>query len=104
MCLTYAQPGEHAFARPCVVKDGGLYRMWYAVRGERYRLGYAESADGLDWERKDARAGPRARGGRLRLRDALLSLRVRRGGTRYLLYNGNDYGRTGIGLAVEVLP
>jgi hypothetical protein len=22
-------------------------------------------------------------------------------GTRYLLYNGNDYGRTGIGLALE---
>lgn len=101
VCLTYASPREHAFSRPCVVKDGALYRMWFAVRGERYRLGYAESTDGICWERDDARAGL------LPAREGFDSEMLcypcvfDHQGTRYVLYNGNDYGRTGIGLAVE---
>jgi hypothetical protein len=100
VCVTYERSGEHAFARPCVVKDGSLYRMWYAVRGERYLLGYAESKDGLAWERRDALAGldpaPRGFDSEMLCYPCVFD----EGGTRYLLYNGNDYGRTGIGLAV----
>ena len=70
------------------------------VRGEAYRLGYAESKDGLDWE--PSTRGPasshRARAG-IRRCCATRSYSTTRG-RRYLLYNGNDYGRTGIGLAV----
>ena len=29
------------------------YRMWYSFRGTAYRLGYAESPDGLVWTRRD---------------------------------------------------
>jgi hypothetical protein len=103
VCVTYERPDEHAFARPCVVKDGGFYRMWYAVRGERYRLGYAESKDGLVWERKDHLAGlePAATGFDSEM--LCYPCVFDEGGRRYMLYNGNDYGRTGIGLAVEVL-
>jgi hypothetical protein len=102
VCLTYTSPGEHAFARPCVVKDGALYRMWFAARGERYLLGYAESADGLTWERDDLRAGltPSEEGFDSEM--LCYPFVFDDEGTRYLLYNGNDYGRTGIGLAVEV--
>ena len=31
--------------------------MWYSYRGDAYRIGYAESVDGLEWERKDEEAG-----------------------------------------------
>ena len=48
---------EWAIARPCVIQDGDLYRMWYCYRGLEYRIGYAESKDGLQWERKDEEAG-----------------------------------------------
>lgn len=101
VCVTYAREDEHAFSRPCVVKDGGLYRMWYAFRGERYRLGYAESRDGLAWERKDAEAGlaPAAAGWDSEM--VCYPCVVDHGGRRFLLYNGNDYGRTGIGLAAS---
>lgn len=101
VCLTYAREDEHAFSRPCVLKDAGLYRMWYAVRGERYRLGYAESKDGLEWERRDALAGlepaPEGFDSEMLCYPCIFD----DAGTRYLLYNGNDYGRTGIGLALE---
>ena len=37
VCLDFATPDEHAFGRPCVVRDAdGIYRMWYSVRGAAY--------------------------------------------------------------------
>jgi len=94
---------EYAIARPCVVKDGDLYRMWYSYRGDAYRIGYAESRDGFTWTRLDDRAGisPASEGwesemiGYAHVFDCA--------GRRYMLYNGNGYGRTGFGLA-EWLP
>jgi hypothetical protein len=92
-------PGEHAFGRPWVLREDGAYRMWFSVRGDRYRIGYAESLDGIDWTRADAVAGllPSGEGwdGEMVEYPALLHHR----GRRYMLYNGNDYGRTGLGLA-----
>ena len=54
VCIDYRRRSEHAFGRPCVLRDGDRYRMWYSYRGERYRIGYAESADGIAWTRMDA--------------------------------------------------
>ncbi|HKB01075.1 MAG TPA: hypothetical protein VKD90_02600, partial [Gemmataceae bacterium] len=50
---------EFGIGRPWVVRDPGRYRMWYSVRCRNapYRVGYAESADGLTWSRMDDRAG-----------------------------------------------
>ena len=36
------------------LRDGNRYRMWYSYRGPRYRIGYAESADGIVWTRMDS--------------------------------------------------
>lgn len=99
VCLDYGAPGEHAFARPHVVRDSDRYRMWFAVRGDQYRIGYAESADGLSWTRDDSEG--------LAPSDAAWESTMVAypyvfdwDGRRYMLYNGNDYGRTGVGLAV----
>jgi len=101
VCLDYASPAEYAFARPCVVKDGDRYRMWYAFRGERYRIGYAESQDGLTWERRDAEAGIDVSESGWDSEMVEYPCVFDHGGDRYMLYNGNDYGRTGVGLAVR---
>jgi hypothetical protein len=98
--IDLAGENEHAISRPCVVRDDDCYRMWFAARGDRYRLGYAESSDGLDWSRADALAGlePSSAGwdSNMIAYPAILD----HAGRRYLLYNGNDYGKTGIGYAV----
>jgi predicted GH43/DUF377 family glycosyl hydrolase len=41
-------------SNPCVILENGVYRMWYqGVDSDgRYRIGYAESADGWDWQKK----------------------------------------------------
>lgn len=98
-CLD-AAPGEHAFGRPWVLREDDTYRMWFSVRGERYRIGYAESGDGLVWTRADARGGlsPSTTGWDSEMVE--YPCVFEHDGQRYMLYNGNDYGRTGVGLAV----
>ena len=102
VCLDFVSPEEHAFGRPSVVRDpDGVYRMWYAVRGDRYRIGFAESADGLTWTRMDESAGidvsPAGWDSEMIEYPAVFDAERR----RYMLYNGNGYGRSGMGLAVE---
>jgi hypothetical protein len=92
------------FSRPTVVSDSDGYHMWFSCRcgrsGKKYKIGYAYSTGGDTWE--------------LRLRDAGIDVSVSGWDSemieypfvfdhrdrRYMLYNGNGYGRTGFGLAV----
>lgn len=100
VCLDYAA-GEFAFGRPCVLFDSDrrLYQMWYSVRGDTYRLGYAESFDGIVWQRRDEDAGlplsPDGWDSEMVTYPAVFRDR----GTLHMLYNGNGYGRSGIGIA-----
>lgn len=100
VCIDYRDPSEHAISRPCVVRDPDRYRMWYASRGPSYRIGYAESSDGLEWERRDADVGLSVSrsGWDAEMIEYPIVFDV--GGVRRMLYNGNGYGATGIGLAV----
>lgn len=99
VCIDFTDAGEYAIARPCVLRDDDGYHMWFSHRGTAYRIGYASSVDGLTWQRDDRRAGlgPSEEGWD--------SASVEYGfvfdhrGTRWMLFNGNNYGETGIGLA-----
>jgi hypothetical protein len=107
-CIEYTFEGE-ANARPTVIKDNGLYRMWYCFRGsvdyrtdkdQSYRLGYAESVDGIRWERLDHLVGiERSEEGWDSVMMAYPFVYEHRG-VKYVLYNGNGFGETGIGYAV----
>jgi hypothetical protein len=107
ICIPYSFEGE-ANARPTIIKDDGLYRMWYCFRGsvgyrtdkaEAYRLGYAESPDGINWTRMDEKAGIE------RSADGWDSVMMEypfvyeHKGRKYMLYNGNGFGETGFGYA-----
>lgn len=100
VCIDYRNEDEYAIARPCVVKTGDRYRMWYSYRGDAYRIGYAESVDGLDWERKDVEAGIDASAEGWDSEMIEYPCVFEHGGGLFMLYNGNGYGATGIGLAV----
>ncbi len=100
VAIDFASGGENALARPFVLKDDGRYKMWFAHKGAAYRLGYAESHDGLTWQRNDDFAGllPSESGWDS---DMVEYAAVVKHGDRYLMfYNGNNYGFDGIGLAV----
>jgi predicted GH43/DUF377 family glycosyl hydrolase len=99
--MDFGAPGEHAFGRPWVLKEGGRYRMLYSYRSTRlgYRIGYAESADGLRWERKDHLAGIDVSPSGWDSETISYSSVVRHRGRVYLFYNGNNCGETGFGYA-----
>jgi hypothetical protein len=93
--------GEVAVSRPCVLRDKDRYRMWYSYRGRSYRLGYAESADGLRWQRMDEAIGLAPSPSGWDSESVSYAQVFDHAGQRYMLYNGNGYGRTGFGLAVR---
>jgi hypothetical protein len=92
--------GEFALSRPSIIKDSDRFRMWYARRYPTYRLGYAESEDGEKWVRRDDAlrfVGTVAEWeGETMCYPAVFDW----GARRYMLYNGDGYGRTGFGLAI----
>ncbi len=99
VCIDFKSDEEYAISRPCVVRDGSVYRMWYASRGESYRIGYAESADGVVWRRLDEEAGITVSRSGWDSDMIEYPCVFDAGNRRLMLYNGNDYGRTGIGIA-----
>ena len=99
VCIDFSGPDEYAIGRPCVVKNAGGYRMWYCHRGSSYRIGYAESKDGIRWERLDHLAGIEGSeegwDSEMQAYPWVFSHRNR----TYMLYNGNGYGKSGMGMA-----
>jgi predicted GH43/DUF377 family glycosyl hydrolase len=99
VAIDYNSPDEYAFGRPCVIRAGQGYKMWYSYRGQRYRIGHAVSNDGIQWTRKDFEDGLDASRDGWDSEMVAYPLVLRHGDRLHMLYNGNDYGRTGIGLA-----
>jgi len=101
VAIDFRDQSEYAISRPSVLHERGCYTMWYSYRGSSYRIGMAHSADGLCWQRDDRAVGidvsPSGWDDQMIEYPHVFRHRDR----RYMLYNGNDYGKTGIGLAVE---
>ncbi len=110
VAVDYKDESEGGISSASVIKSDGIYRMWYSYRGSEdyrtnrnnsYRIGYAESSNGIKWTRRDDRAG-------IDVSDTgwdsemIAYPCVIRGLTRnYLFYNGNGFGHTGFGYAVS---
>jgi hypothetical protein len=95
-------------ARPTVIFEDNIFKMWFTFRGsfdyrdgkDSYRIGYAESSDGMKWVRNDEECG-------IQLSkigwDSLMQTYpdvIVINNQKYLFYNGNGFGKTGIGLAI----
>lgn len=94
-------PDEWGVSKPCVIRDGNIYKMWYSSRrSQTYRIGYAESADGINWRRKDDEVGIDVSESGWDSEMIEYSCIFDHDGKRYMLYNGNGYGKTGFGLAM----
>lgn len=101
VAIDYEDADEFGFGRPWVTKQGDLYQMWYSIRKRHtsYRIGYAESLDGLHWTRKDNEVGidvsPDGWDSEMICYPAVLQVANK----TYLFYNGNNNGMTGFGYA-----
>lgn len=100
--LDFASDDEHAFGRPWVLKSDAGYRMFYSVRSHSkgYRLGYAESPDGVNWTRLDDQVGidvsPEGWDSEMIQYSSVVTVE----GRTLMFYNGNNCGQSGFGYAV----
>lgn len=101
VAIGFKTPDEYAISKPCVLKEGGLFRMWYSYRGSAYRIGYAESTDGRQWKRLDEAAGIGVSTSGWDSKSIEYPCVFRHRESLYMLYNGNGYGETGFGLAIS---
>ena len=110
ICIELALPDEGGITRPCVIAGPDGYRMWYCYRGVRdyrmnpahsYRIGYAESADGVRWTRMDERVGIDVSTEGWDSEMVAYAHVYEHAGRLHMIYNGNGFGRSGFGHAVE---
>lgn len=108
ICIDFKSPEEAGIVRPSIIKESGLYKMWYSYRGRNYRtdkehsyrIGYAESCDGINWARKDDIAGIDVSENGWDSEMIAYPYVYEYEGREYMLYNGNRFGKTGLGYAV----
>lgn len=100
---------EESQALPTVIKVDDRYHMLFCYRQSSdfrknkdrgYRIGHASSIDLMDWQRNDEEMSLSVTPGEwdsdMRCYPHLFEM----GGEVYLMYNGNEFGRYGFGLAV----
>lgn len=95
--------GETCISRACVLKENSIYKMWYCIattEGGYKSIGYAESNDGINWIRMDDKAGMALSETGWDSEMVCYPHVFNHKDSKYMLYNGNGYGRTGFGYAI----
>lgn len=100
IAIDFQDDTEYAMSKPCVIKDDDCYRLWFSFRGESYRIAYAESKDAINWTRSDEIVGITVSDEGWDSETVEYPFVFNHKGERYMLYNGNSYGKTGFGLAI----
>ncbi|SRR6266481_3112867 len=107
ICIGYDNFTE-AIGRPSVYFKDDKFRMLYSYRSasnyrtdpaKSYRLGYAESSDGLHWTRFDEQVGIDRSSQGWDSEMIEYCYRHDQGNSTYLFYNGNGFGMSGVGYA-----
>lgn len=103
-CISPEIGVSQAFSRPCVIKVSEHdWHMWYSYRGnkDKYKIGYANSINGVDWnvfnnQQNVVYCSESGWDSEMVCYPYVFQHKDK----LYMLYNGNGYGKTGIGLAV----
>lgn len=101
--IPYETGVAQAFSKPSVIIDKNGYHMWFSYRsgdGTTYRIGYAHSTNGIKWIRQEKNTGIDVSEQGWDSEMICYPFVFDHKGKRYMLYNGNGYGKTGFGLAV----
>ena len=108
IAIDYKDENECGIVRACVLKDKDTYKMWYAHRNlqnyredkhSSYRIGYAESNNGIDWKRMDEQVGIDISETGWDSEMIGYPFVYDHNEKRYMIYNGNTFGKTGFGYA-----
>ena len=101
VCLDHEYPGEKNISRTWVIPADDGYCAWYSYnKGDGYKIGYAESQNGLVWKRKDDEATIHPSKSGWDSDAQAYPVTIEHQGDLFMLYNGNNFGRDGVGLAI----
>ncbi len=109
VAIDFESDSEGGIARASVLVNDNGYAMWYCSRGAcnyrvagagAYRIGYAESSDGLRWTRMDDRAGIGVSSKGWDSDMVAYPHVVKYEDKAFMFYNGNGFGASGFGYAV----
>lgn len=104
LAIPFALGKAQAFSRPTVIRnEQGEDEMWFSYRsgsGEKYRIGHARSANQITWTLDLDGAGIDISSDGWDSDMIEYPFVFDHDGQRYMLYNGNSYGKTGFGLAI----
>jgi hypothetical protein len=108
--IDFSSDYEGGLCSPSIIKEDGIYKMWYSKRNtfnyreslkDSYRIGYAESKDKFLWHRKDKYSGIDVSNSGWDSKMICYSSVIKYKNKKYMFYCGNDFGTTGIGLAIR---
>ena len=95
-----------AFSRPSVIFNDSGFHMWYSYRSgianTKYQIGYSHSVDGFNWIRNHDVGVLKASISGWDSEMVCYPYVFIHNNRTYMLYNGNGFGETGIGLAVLI--
>ena len=111
VAIDYKNEDEAGIVKASVIIEDEVFKMWYSYRSfgqyrtsrnSSYRIGYAESSDGLSWKRLDESKNTLSVSKNINEWDGLMVeyphvIDIK--GKRLMFYNGNGFGETGFGLA-----
>jgi hypothetical protein len=99
--VDFKDDSEYVIGKPMLIRDSDSYKLWVCCRGDSYRIGYAESTDkGKTYLRKDEIVGIDVSESGWDSQSIEYAYVFDYKGQRYMIYNGNDFGKSGIGLAI----
>ncbi len=101
IAIDYKNKFENALARPFVLKEKNKWKMWFSSKGKNYKLNYAESLDGKKWKRMENKIGIKKSSNKKSFDSHMIEYAsiIKYQGYEFMLYNGNNYGAEGIGIA-----
>jgi predicted GH43/DUF377 family glycosyl hydrolase len=112
VAIDYKNKYEGGICKASVINEKNIYKMWYSYRRKynyrdnkqnSYKIGYAESKNGINWQRKDSESGIYiSKSGWDDLMVAYPHV-VKKNKQLLMFYNGNDFGKTGIGYALKTI-
>lgn len=109
VAIDFKDEHEGGIVSASVIKEDNIYKMWYGYRKAKdyriniecsYRIGYAESTDGLLWKRLDESVGINIENegwdSEMMSYPNVINFKDK----KYMFYNGNGFGQSGFGYAI----
>jgi len=109
--VDYTSDLEGGLSKASVIVNDDSYKMWYSYRAlhnyrsnwdKSYKIGYAESLDGVSWERMDDSISVKSGQG-WDLQMQCYPCVVAYENKLFMFYNGNNFGKTGFGFSTYLL-